>query len=458
MTFLNTFRRDDGGTIAIIFALSSLVLFASMSLAVDYARNVSVHSDVQSALDDALLSAAAQSRRQDADPIRLAKKYFAENWTNKHKEAPIDLQISQGNDGELTGTARVTMPTMLAQIAGFEEMKLTLNSSVKMGEGAVELVLALDTTGSMSGSKLETLKTSSNELVETLFSISNADERIKIGVVPFAQYVNVGLDNRNASWMTVDPDQTNTSENCYDKREVTGTSNCRTETATATNDGVPYTYTYETCDYEYGDPTPVCEPETTTIQWNGCAGSRSYPLNIEDETYTTRVPGVMNVTCGTPVLPLSREKGPILDTLNALNASGETYIPSGLAWGWRALSPDEPFSGGVAYGAEKSGIAVRKILVLMTDGANTKSPSYPSHDGTDQTASDSLAGELCANIKTAGIEIYTVAFDVDDDSTKSLMQSCATSTKHYFDASSSEELRIAFVKIAKDVTPLRLTH
>jgi len=453
---LKKFQSDDQGTVVIIFAFISLILFAVIGLAVDYGRHESVRAEAQSALDNALLSAAAQSRRQGADPIDLANKFFEENWSSKHQDAVVNINVVKGENGALTGSAVVSMPTTITQVAGFTKMKIDLSSSVQVGEGSVELVLALDTTGSMAGEKIDTLKTSSTDLVETLFDVSSSDERIKIGVVPFAQYVNVGEENRNAPWMSVGADETNTSENCYDKREVIGTSNCRTETATVSNDGVPYTYEYEICDYEYSDPTPVCEPMTTTTAWYGCAGSRFHPLNTQDQDYSDPVPGVMNVSCGAPALSLTGDKGSVIDALDGLVASGETYIPSGLVWGWRALSPDAPLTGGSAYGARNDGISVRKILVLMTDGVNTKSPSYPTHDGTEQAVSDSLTSELCTNIKSAGIEIYTVAFEVTDETTKSVLKSCATTTKNFFDATSSEELQTAFINIAKDVTPLRL--
>lgn len=455
---LTRFQEEQSGSIAILFAIMIMVLFSVMALAVDYARNESVRSEVQTALDDALLSAAAQSRRQDADPVALAQKFFDNNWSRKYNDTPVNVKFVKGENGSLSGTATVSTPTTLAQVAGVNQMKVSLGATVQLGEGSVELVLALDTTGSMTGTKLDTLKSSATELVETLHDISGQPDRVKIGIVPFSQYVNVGLDNRNASWMSVPADSSNTEETCYSTRPVTGSSNCRTETATGTNDGVPYTYTYETCDYEYGDEETVCQPTTTNTTWHGCAGSRGHPLNVEDRTYTTTVPGIMNAYCSAPVVPLTSDVDTVTDALDSLSASGETYIPSGLTWGWRVLSPDEPYTGGVAYGAKSDGITVRKILVLMTDGTNTKSPSYPAHDDTDRVVSDNLTGELCGNIKGTGIEIFTVAFEVDDDDTKTLLKTCATSSDHFFNATSAEELRTAFVNIAKDATPLRLVH
>lgn len=428
----------------------------SAGLAIDYGRAVSVKSEAQASLDQALLSAVAQGRKEGASVTDKAHEFFVENWKQKYGDHAVDIQIVDGDDGRVTGKVKLKLPTRLWQIAGYEDMQLEIESAVKLGEGAVELALTLDTTGSMSGTKIETLKDSAKDLVSTIFDVPNAAERVSVGIVPFAQYTNVGMDNRNASWLAVPTDSSTTEEYCYDKREVISSSNCRTETATGTDDGGSYTYTYETCDYEYGDPTPVCEPHTSTTTWYGCAGSRDYPLDTKDENFSVQVPGIMNVSCGQPITELTNDKSELSTALDALTASGDTYIPSGLSWGWRVLSDTEPFSGGTAYGAKKDGILVRKILVLMTDGMNTRSPDYPTHNDSDNVQANSLTAELCANIKATGIEIFTVAFDVSDDTTKTMLRDCASDKDNYFDARSAGELKTAFNNIAKDITPLHL--
>ena len=47
---------------------------------------------------------------------------------------------------------------------------------------------------------------------------------------------------------------------------------------------------------------------------------------------------------------------------------GGTNQAEGLAWGWRVLSPGEPFTQGRAYNNARDN--VRKVIVLMSDGEN----------------------------------------------------------------------------------------
>ncbi len=93
----------------------------------------------------------------------------------------------------------------------------------------------------------------------------------------------------------------------------------------------------------------------------------------------------------------------------------------------------------------------------MTDGANTKSPNYPHHWGTNVTLANTLTSELCTNIKNEEITIYTVAFEVTDTSIKDLLQNCATDPGYYYDAENSTQLSSAFEAIASQLALLKLT-
>ena len=67
----------------------------------------------------------------------------------------------------------------------------------------LEVILVLDKTGSMAGAKLEALKAAAAELVEQIMD----GENVRVGIVPFAQYVNIGLDLRNEPGFLVPAEQ-----------------------------------------------------------------------------------------------------------------------------------------------------------------------------------------------------------------------------------------------------------
>ncbi|MEL7488712.1 MAG: VWA domain-containing protein, partial [Pseudomonadota bacterium] len=242
-------------------------------------------------------------------------------------------------------------------------------------------------------------------------------------------------------------------------------SNCteRVETCSSTRDGVTETRqcTRRDCDVDQGDPVEVCDNETKNFTWRGCVGSREPPYNVRDENYAARpVPGVLNIDCATEISALTASKSSVISAINAMAVQGsQTYIPGGLVWGHRVLSDLEPFSEGVPYSNIDDDGAV-KALVLMTDGESTRSktPSEPFHWKTTRDDADLLTEQLCTEIKSANIQLYTIAFEVTDTATRNLLENCATSPDHYFNATDATALSQSFSTIAVSLTELSLTR
>lgn len=445
--YIKSFLANDKGATLILFAGFFGIMAMTAGVGLDYARAYAVQSALQRDLDAAVLAGALQGTADGLDAQTIARNYFGDNWTAAHKSGPVNVNITEAQ-GKVIATADVSVPMTLMKLSGFNDITIDARTSVQFGGRNVEMALVMDTTKSMDGQKLADLKAAAAKLVDTAYNAPDADEFVKVAIIPFAQYVNVGLSRRNETWLDVAPDSTKTEQVCGDVTPVIATSNCQTHTATRYDDGTPYTYTYQTCEYEYGPPEYQCNDVTTTETWHGCVGSRSYPLNTRDEQYSTRIPGVMNVSCSSELLPLTNDKSVLTSKIQSMVAKQETYIPAGLAWGWRALSKIAPFSEGQDKNALSNGRKVRKMLVLMTDGANTKSPNYPMHNATSASDADSLTLELCNNIKSDGVEIFTVAFDISDSSVLDKMKSCASDISKFFQTANGEELQQAFQEIA----------
>jgi hypothetical protein len=89
--------------------------------------------------------------------------------------------------------------------------------------------------------------------------------------------------------------------------------------------------------------------------------------------------------------------------------------------------------------------------VLITDGAYNRQYSGAS--------SDTQAREFCARLKTEGIVVYTVGFEIGDSGNAcDTTQHCASSDDHFYNASNGEKLRIAFRDIAMQISTLRLAE
>jgi len=145
-----------------------------------------------------------------------------------------------------------------------------------------------------------------------------------------------------------------------------------------------------------------------------------------------------------------------------MSVRGDTYIPAGLTWAYRLMTPDAPFTNTGAFkGAFNEGTF--KSIVLMSDGANSRSPRYrnnPSigkdHYGGNQNKANQYTAEACAEIKSKGIEIYTIAFEVTDDDTIDMLGLCATSPDHAYVATDAAKLKDTFKTIASEFKTVRL--
>jgi hypothetical protein len=77
--------------------------------------------------------------------------------------------------------------------------------------------------------------------------------------------------------------------------------------------------------------------------------------------------------------------------------------------------------------------------------------------GEMEAEMDASLTRACDNIKAAGIRVYAVAFDIDTQNIKDLLEDCATDPSLYYDASDAATLNAAFTAIAQDLSSLRLS-
>lgn len=184
-----------------------------------------------------------------------------------------------------------------------------------------------------------------------------------------------------------------------------------------------------------------------------------------------------NRACPTPIVPLTTNFSKIRTGINAMNywnGSG-TNIAEGLAWGWRVLSPDAPYTEAGPFDSA----ARQKFMVLMTDGTNvsygareeiTKS-DYGSynflangfiggtvHQGTAEGHLNGWTADMCSQMKQQGIEIFTVVYNTTASSVQNLFRSCASRPDNFYMTSNTGALESAFADIGRQMSRLRLTH
>ncbi len=477
MSVLQSFRRDRRGNVAVIFALAAIPILGATGVAIDYGRSAMAQARLTDILDAAVLAVGSKPAMADD-----AAKTMVTDWVNSQLGNSATIQNWQITSftqasGKITVTASATVPTTITKLLGFDTMPISTLSEAIRSINKLEVALVLDTTSSMNNpsTKMSGLRTAATNLVTKITADPKAD--VKIAVIPYDNYVNIGVANRNQPWVRVPADYSTSS--CVTSATVCDTSTTTTTSCVKYNDGIPYTTTCSTSTCTASHVVTYNPPKctTTNYKFNGCLGSPAYPDNVRDDNPSRVYPGIMNATCTSQLVPLTNDVTAVKAKITALTAvTAYTYLPSGLAWGFNALSPDVPLTEAAAYDSTGRNLNPTKALVLMTDGFNTvtrntttsiTSLNFGKHD---QVASPKIAtqantwtAELCTNIKAKNIKVYTVAYQVDNTlvgapEAKAMLQACATDANSYFDATDSTALIAAFGQIAEDMNNLRLTR
>ena len=450
-----SFLTDVSGNIAIMMAVAAVPLMIASGAAIDMVRANNAQTMLQGAVDSAALAGGSSKTLNPADVQTLVTKYLSSNG-----EENALTTVSSVDSGKIPASGNFYVKVegkvnnYFLGLVGMPTTDVGAYSEIELGGMAVELALVLDNTASMnSQGRLTALKASAKNLVDTIMSNKPAGAYVKIGIVPFSNYVNVGMSNRYKSWIDVPADYTESAPVTYTSYPNATYSNCHLVDHPYSNDGIPAVWQENVCDVNPG--APVTASYYPSHSWSGCVGSRNSGLDTKIVGLGNKYPGLMDTGCASAITDLTDVQSTLDGQIDAMNAVGETYIPSGLLWGWNMLDSNEPLLGAKTK-AEMTALKGNKSLVLMTDGDNTLSANYPYHNGNDAAAADAKTAELCENIKAEGITVYTVGFKVTKPSSISMLSACASSPVQAFAAEDDAALMSAFSQIALAMSQVRV--
>ncbi len=484
------FKKDQSGVVALIYGPMTLMLLIAAGIAIDYSRSYLVQREISRALDAAVLAAGSLAITDETEMKALAKKYFDANISENTKQK-YNPQINTvvGTD-TLTVTSSATVPTFLMYLAGHENVEVGARAVAGRTLVNLEVALVLDNTGSMSGSKLSSLKSAAKKLVETLYTPTGSENYVKFSLIPFTGAVNIGTGNENVSW--------------FDKNGL----------STAAQEDYGSSFTYWS-DNQYDGMTAFEALNHFNVNWNGCVRARigsavnengdTVDLDLWDVEADASDPNTLfaphlrplkdyydttwwgaqvkpsdsdirswlnnyNGSCPQrSILPLTNTKSTIDTNIESMIANGGTSVPIGLIWGWRSLSSHAPYTEGVPYGTDNT----RKVIVILTDGQNDHGyytsnkmggyysaygMPYQQHLGTGWLGNelDDKLETICSNVKSKGILVYSITFELNDTNTQNLMRNCATRNDMYFNSPDGSSLQDAFDEIATGLQKLQL--
>ena len=435
---------DKSGHVAVIAALSIIPILTVAGFAVDYQLVTTKKTQVQFALDSAVIAGAramqdGQTEAQITETIQTYIDALAQTNGNDLSCSQTSVTFAQGTQ-DISASVVCRQPTTLSAVLGKAHLDFTVNSASTYGIGKLDVAFVFDSSGSMgSNGRLSALIDAANLAVDELLPDgTNNNNDIRIAMVTYNHMVNAGSYFPDVVESTT---YTQTSGGYY--------------SLDSSVNGTPCVYDGW---YYYGYPVYVCGASTQQVPLNHtCVFERD-----GNDAFTAAAPGAnkwlvpgnlyQNDCPPTEPLPLTSHKSDLHNYINNLTAGGGTAGHQGVAWGWYLIAPEwaniwPAASAPLAYTEPDSA----KALILMTDG------DFNSYYASGQGNSSQQAIEICTNLKAEGVVIYSVAFQAPS-SGQATLEACSSGPEFYFNPTNGQQLQDDYRAIATSISDLRITQ
>jgi len=500
------FRRDERGAVLLLATVFMLTLLSVVAVAIDFGQAMVLKQKLHNAADSAALAVGSRMDLTDAEANTLAQSYIKANYPDLALGTLTNFSVAPTADGYQVRVA-ASLPTTFLRVLGTQTLDIAVSSEVTRQLRKLEVVLALDNTGSMStNDRIGKLKSAATKLVNILFDEADVSAHVKIGLVPFSAAVNLGPGALGKGWI----DEIGASVlNSEDIALLPAMPSLFQLFQSMSN--VPWggCVRARLGGHDLLDTPPsLASPQTLfppyfapDEQGNAGTGSNSYLNGSGTIAALYALQGLTpqqiangngpNYNCvQRPIQALTDTRQTITDAIAAMQPRGNTVIPEGLAWAWRVVSPGLPYDQGAPYGDK----TVTKVVILLSDGRNQVErggPYYSQYsaygfaskghlgpvDGSQtRQVLNAKTAQLCDNIKadkdgdpgTDDIFVYTIALEINtgnaaiDAETKAMLEACATPPARcpgeqcFYDTPSGSELDQVFSKIAIGLAGLRV--
>ena len=428
-----------------MFGLTIMIIFGVVGGAIDYGRWLNARQQTQHAIDAAVLAAGRVLQTSGGDAgaaLDTAQSYYDQLKSQITSVDTITFElVDDGSAIEAVGDAAVTTPFL--NVIGIHQLPVYTTAKAVLAAGGntetnIEVGMMLDVTGSMAGSKIEDLKLAAKDLIKIVVWDNQSEYTSRVAIAPFAPRVNVGDYITDVTGLPA-------------TKKFNGNTRKPIQCVTEREGSEAFT-----------DAAPTVNKYLSAYKGN--SGNTA----INDSSNYSSSGSCSTPTSGQSILPLTSNKNVLNAKIDALGASGATAGQLGTAWAWYLVSPKwadiwpweskpAPYSD-ITTLSENGQPKLQKIVILMTDGVYNTSGGTQYGDNSSQSKTISNnAVSICDNMKDTGIIVYSVGFALGGNKlATSTLKSCATSTAHFYDTTTGDELRQAFRDIALKISTLRI--
>ena len=298
------FNSDRAGNVGMIFAAMLVPVTSIIGMSVDFGRAMKMRTDLQTALDAAVLAGGREYQTSGDEDRAIAR---AETYLSRSFDDVAYTFVRKHVDPDESAiemVVRAEVETTFLRILGEQAIDISAGSRADLsGAGRdmdLEIALMLDVTGSMGGQKIADLRDAASDLVEIILNGDRNGHTSRVAVVPFSEGVRPG--------------------DAY-IAEVRGTP--AGSFRFRDRNGRQQTYSLSKC---------VTERTGSEAYTDAAPGPGAYV----GANYTSNGSCIPSNT----ILPLSANRSAILNKISLLTANGYTAGQLGTAWAWYTLSPE----------------------------------------------------------------------------------------------------------------------
>lgn len=456
----SAFAADRAGSMAVIAAVLTPLMMILVGLSINVAHLYNVKAGMVQTLDAALSSTTrdviVNGRSRNEAKVAMGRLIAANGSAGLSEASKLTLAELDIDRTNRTVTAQlqsdVKMPFPVFGIA--DTWPVVVQATTSYTDRPVEVAMMLDLTGSMNKdgtrkngrtqSKLDNLKDAASQAVRDLLArnVPGRQPRVRVALVPYSQGVNSG-ELSSANWIEGgllgpeplgldvlnQPIFQSIKDTLAELSRNPRQDKCTTERKIKLNGKI-------VADFSDAPPGQAMINRDKNLEPNTCPKAT--------------------------VTPLTADRNELLRQISSFSGVGGTAGHIGVQWTRYVLSPNWSDFLRQKAGAEampapysNSSTAVRKVAILLTDGKfNT---AY-----ADGGTSASMAQTHCSALKQ-GVEVFTIGFMLNETEAKATMAACASpdvagGIKHYYEASTAEELEAAFEAITANTEIVSLTN
>ncbi len=333
---------DERGSLTVFSLFILIIMLFVGGMAVDFMRQETARSRLQSTLDRAILAAADLD--QKLDPETVVRDYFARSGVTDYT---LGVTVSQGETARrVAAVTHTTLDSYFLQFLGIDTLGAPARGTAEESISNIEISMVLDISGSMgetsaSGkTKIVELRAAAKAFIDTIYAQTDP-ARTTVSIVPYSTQVNAGADLLSKFNIS--------NEHAY--------SNCV--------DFAPEDYATASLN--------TVQPLQRTGHFDPLSGNST----------KTASQWVCRTDTGVEIMPPGKDAATLRAKIDSLTPRNYTSIEIGMKWGTALLHPDArpAIAALAAEGKLPPAVATRpldfdpaqalKVIVVMTDGINT---------------------------------------------------------------------------------------